>query len=67
MTRDSLLAVAEGRQSTLSAAAPTGRITGNRLPSGRPGDPTGLARAVSADAAAARAATPCPRTARGLT
>jgi serine/threonine protein kinase len=33
VTRDSLLAVAEGRQPTLSAAAaPTDRIAGNRLP-----------------------------------
>jgi serine/threonine protein kinase len=39
VTRDSLLAVAEGRQPTLSAAAaPTDRIAGNRLPA-RPSAP----------------------------
>ncbi|GAB1508568.1 protein kinase domain-containing protein [Actinophytocola sp. KF-1] len=39
VTRDSLLAVAEGRQPTLSAAAaPTDRIAGNRLPA-RPAAP----------------------------
>ncbi|MGB3440276.1 MAG: serine/threonine-protein kinase [Actinophytocola sp.] len=36
VTRDSLLAVAEGRQAAISAAAPTDRIAGNRLPARPP-------------------------------
>ncbi len=41
-TRDSLLAVAEGRQPMLNAAAaPTDRIAGNRLPQRPPGPPLG--------------------------